>query len=93
MRPNETFLLKNVSCNFINDHGAFFFFCEDGTTVAFSVDLLGYTSQNDNVGFISEAFENISEAKFDQKSPIQPIYNGLTWESKDKHLENDGGWE
>ena len=87
MHPNETFLLKNVSYNFIIDHGVFLFFREDGTAVVFSVDPLGCTSQNGNICFISEAFESISEAKFDQKSPIQPIYNGLTWESKAKHLE------
>ena len=80
LRPNETSLLKNVSCNFIIDHRDFLFFCEDGNTVVFSVDPLGCTNQNGNVCFISEAFESISEAKFDQKSPIQPIYNGLTWE-------------
>jgi len=70
-RSNETFMLKPVSYNFENNHGAFLFFHENGTIVAFVVDPIGCYSENADVGLISEAFGNISKAKFNQKPSIQ----------------------
>jgi len=84
VRPSEKIQFKPVILDCDYSNGAFLFFREDRTAVAYTVNPFGYRDPQGNVGFISEAMANIG-ADFTQKV-IQPIYDIDAWKETFKHL-------
>jgi len=81
VRPNERILFEPIlkNCNYSN--GAFLFFRENRTAVAYVVDPSGHLDPDGEVGLISEAIAHIGEADFTQKV-VQPLFRIKAWKNK-----------
>jgi len=86
VRPRERFQFESVFANDVhmNNNGTMIFFRENGTGVAYAVDQSEFVDPTSYVGILSDAFQNIGEAKF-TKQVILPIDEVKAWGTRVKH--------